>query len=925
MGFQFIEEDFERYVTKKEHGNVHIWDGIQEGLKRIFGVGFTVNPWERRGDWLNKLWFFPKGTGRENWQYQAMFHLSRKLDRPRLSFGLDIECPTLKDTQQMDIDQDRDGVRLIERLSEDSEFQAYLDELVHNQGWSLYFTPWDNHTSASSEGSKELLELLNHFPENGGWAVTLGRSMTPEEAIDLGDQVGNAIVAAYQELEMIWKRVIPEADRAFIEEQQNLTENTLNRKSEADARRVIEALLPDTESRRACLNLMADYIEAAHRHSPGTWELTLFEDRVRLNVGKMQTFVIYAGEIYVVLDDRVLNANDRTELEEHGTSPGQVYQVVADTYDLRVSAENLRAITSTVESAYPTLVERTAQTAKRSPWYTFHSPGVLAYLRDFLDRDIPDPDYGDQGLTAPTPALDLKATLQALVTARGLQYTSWQLATFYTALQTKGFVILSGISGTGKTKLAQAFAEALPAASDVLVDVPDDIITITIQPYMRKYNRMIIPKHALRLFIAPKRGSSKDVTVKFGDQQQTCRLTYSDYENTNYVCLYFRGELTPWFKETFSEGDVLGLQPELDDEGSAAGFRIYTESELAASVETESSSPSNLLFVPVRPDWRDSKSLLGYYNPLTGTYQWTAFLRFISRAAKSYRDRDGLAWFVILDEMNLAHVEYYFADLLSILESGRDSNGWTREPIRIEVPPDAEGDLPPRESRLPPNLYIMGTVNVDETTHTFSPKVLDRGFTLELTDIDLRRYPSAALTTNDGAITAGVRESLLQAFTQEGQFARIDKRMIFSYVEENPSLRRYLARLNDTLQPYDLHFGYRVFDEIVTFVALAQENDLYESSDGFDTALDAAVLMKVLPKFHGSRGKLEAPLIRFLAWCIEPEDPNPATIEEPLKQIESADEVIPALGGLRIRFPHAAAKATRMLWSLYASGFAAFS
>ena len=231
--------------------------------------------------------------------------------------------------------------------------------------------------------------------------------------------------------------------------------------------------------------------------------------------------------------------------------------------------------------------------------------------------------------------------------AQNLLFNFWQLATFYTALQTKGFVILSGISGTGKTRLAQAFADMLP-------------------------------------------------------------------------------------------------QP-------AVG--------------------TNHLFVPVRPDWRESKSLLGYYNPLTGTYEWTPSLRFLLRAVQSYETRDGLAWFVILDEMNLAHVEYYFADLLSVLESGRDEDGWTCEPLRLGYSDDAEGNLPPCELKLPPNLYIVGTVNVDETTHAFSPKVLDRAFTLELTDVDFRQYqPTASLAR----ICRGCRywRCSPRQFSRDGEFAR---------------------------------------------------------------------------------------------------------------------------------------------------------
>ncbi len=165
---------------------------------------------------------------------------------------------------------------------------------------------------------------------------------------------------------------------------------------------------------------------------------------------------------------------------------------------------------------------------------------------------------------------------------------------------------------------------------------------------------------------------------------------------------------------------------------------------LPTKVELEDRTPSNSLFLSVRPDWRDSTSLLGYYNPLTETYEWTDFLRFLLRARDNYKanGKDALAWFVILDEMNLAHVEYYFADLLSIIESGRDDDGWSREPIRLTYPDAKTDNPPPHEIHLPPNLYIIGTVNMDETTHAFSPKVLDRAFTIELTDVDFSGLPA---------------------------------------------------------------------------------------------------------------------------------------------------------------------------------------
>ena len=396
--------------------------------------------------------------------------------------------------------------------------------------------------------------------------------------------------------------------------------------------------------------------------------------------------------------------------------------------------------------------------------------------------------------------MDSKPRLAAQITLGGA-YTSlaWQLATFYTALQTKGFVILSGISGTGKTKFAQAFAGMLP------------------QP---------------------------------------------------------------------TEG-------------------------------------ANHLFVPVRPDWRDSKSLLGYYNPLTGTYEWTPFLHFLLRAEQNYKSADKLAWFVILDEMNLAHVEYYFADLLSVLESGRDEDGWTREPLRLGYPDEAEGDLPPRELKLPPNLYIVGTVNVDETTHAFSAKVLDRAFTLELTDVDFSTYLSATVPGPAG-LSDEDRQAILRNFARTDAFARIDKPAIAAHLSDHHEVLHRLQTLNVLLRPHDLHFGYRVFDEIVAFLAVAQDNKLYAGLNGEDAAFDAAVLMKVLPKFHGSRSRLEAPLCAVLAWCANPETPDTQTMQAALQQVESGETVTQALAQVQFRYPMTAERVRRMMSRLYVDGFAAF-
>jgi 5-methylcytosine-specific restriction protein B len=551
------------------------------------------------------------------------------------------------------------------------------------------------------------------------------------------------------------------------------------------------------------------------------------------------------------------------------------------------------------------------------------TPEEWAELEPMIGEIIPpDPDAIDRsGLTRTEPA-NLRQIIEQTLQNNGLHFTPWQVATFYTALQTKGYVILSGISGTGKTKLAQHFASLMPRPSVEVVPT-EEHIQITIQPYMLKYNRMIVPKSATRLFEPPPPGEQTDLILEFDNQKQACRLVHANYGDSDYISLLLRGKVPAWFGSTFQEGDTLILEPAFDQDNNLTGFKMVDAKSYSAKPSVKTVGVQNYLFVPVRPDWRDSKSLLGYYNPLTSAYVWTPFTRFILRALQSYREGSGIAWFVILDEMNLARVEYYFADLLSVLESGRGEDGLTREPLRFEYPEDAEGDLPPREMRIPPNLYVLGTVNVDETTHAFSPKVLDRAFTLELTEADFANYP-LVLVEEPNIVGENHRQVLLDNFTFSGAFLHLDKHNIAQYIEENIDIRNQLQTLNDSLRPYELHFGYRIFDEIVNYLISSNANKMYSDLGGEEAAFDAAVLMKVLPKFHGSRGKLEAPLKAVLAWCVDPEAPVEQAITDALKQSEIDQNPTEALAQLEYRYPKTAERARRMLWSLYTTGFASF-
>lgn len=503
----------------------------------------------------------------------------------------------------------------------------------------------------------------------------------------------------------------------------------------------------------------------------------------------------------------------------------------------------------------------------------------------------------------------------------GLTYTDEQIAIFYTALQTKGFVVLSGISGTGKSKIAQGFVDLLPSlepsAASVTVD-PDQVIARQILPYMPKHKTVVIPTDKKHMFPPMTPNQSVNVDTTLNGVTAKARVLNEVHPGGNLVLnIFFKGPLR---KEAgqLVPGQNLFIVPVADEEGDyLERLHIYTDASelpphLVSSITTKAERTS--LFLAVRPDWRDSTSLLGYYNPLTETYEWTEFLRFLLRVVKDFdaNGKDALAWFVILDEMNLAHVEYYFADLLSIIESGRDDKGWSREPIRLTYPDAKTDNPPPHEIFLPPNLYVIGTVNMDETTHAFSPKVLDRAFTIELTDVDFSDYPPSP--SDAGAeLTDEERQELLKAFTRDGTFAQVSKDDIRAAVEDHPEMRRWLQNLNQRLAEYQFHFGYRVFDEIAQFIHNADENGMF---DDWTEAFDHAVYMKVLPKFNGSHARLSKPLDALIAWAA-----NPAGQDQVMEGDPGDEGISPTVSP---RLARVEKRARAMKDTLEANGFVSF-
>ncbi|HEY1015666.1 MAG TPA: AAA family ATPase [Herpetosiphonaceae bacterium] len=174
----------------------------------------------------------------------------------------------------------------------------------------------------------------------------------------------------------------------------------------------------------------------------------------------------------------------------------------------------------------------------------------------------------------------------------------------------------------------------------------------------------------------------------------------------------------------------LVILPGISGTGKTRLTRLYADA--VHGIAPQSDNPFYLA-VAVQPDWHNARDLLGYYNALTGRFQPTPFLRFMLRAAAD----PAQPYYVCLDELNLARPEYYLAPILSALETAEHSIDLG---IPAETAETATGEMLRNPLRLPLNLHLTGTVNVDESTFALSDKLLDRANVIELTEVDLAAF-----------------------------------------------------------------------------------------------------------------------------------------------------------------------------------------
>lgn len=310
--------------------------------------------------------------------------------------------------------------------------------------------------------------------------------------------------------------------------------------------------------------------------------------------------------------------------------------------------------------------------------------------------------------------------------------------------------------------------------------------------------------------------------------------------------------------------------------------------------------------VPVRPDWTGAEALFGFEDGLQkkapdGRRAWHVPepLRHMLRAAADPQR----PYLLVLDEMNLAHVERYFADVLSGMESNkgclpslaRDAEGqWRSKSVEPEFLP------------IPTNLFIVGTVNVDETTYMFSPKVLDRANTFEF------RVQTADLVAGESGLAkcTAAGEASVEAFLRIACDNNSHRSIVVPDIERFTDRMRQLHAL---LATHSSEFGHRTFADAIRFAAL-----LNEAGDAsIESALDLQVMQKILPRLHGARRRLEPVLLKLGEFCLNPGIDH-AGIENSTWDGAIFDSEAPVL-------PISFDKVRRMLASLRINQFASFT
>lgn len=458
---------------------------------------------------------------------------------------------------------------------------------------------------------------------------------------------------------------------------------------------------------------------------------------------------------------------------------------------------------------------------------------------------------------------------------------------FIGSLVAKNFLILTGLSGSGKTILATSLASWLDAGGPSKENGPE----------FKVGDRLVGPKVAYRIIAADR------LSVTFLQEQTSTKVSVPVELIEEWVTAIklhnFSSKTTPRTMRDAVEATTK-YSPQLNS------FETHLKAAALYLIEKRDNAPTTKpkrsKVISVGADWTNRDPLLGYPDALNPKEYITTENSVVDLITRAESDPE-MPYFVILDEMNLSHVERYFSDFLSAMELKGDHR-------RIALHSNDNISSVPKQISLPPNLFIIGTVNIDETTYMFSPKVLDRANVIEFR---VASKEMTAFLANNNTVDfdrlAGKGSKMAASMVELArQRPELDQK-------SRDAIGAELNRFFNALQVVGAEFGYRTASEIIRFAGMIRQLD---SSKDDRWILDVAIMQKLLPKLHGSRRRLSATLEKLAGLCWED---KLVTLEELYRRFSEYSE----LDIKGCKYPISLEKLFRMYRNLVENGFTSYA
>ena len=458
---------------------------------------------------------------------------------------------------------------------------------------------------------------------------------------------------------------------------------------------------------------------------------------------------------------------------------------------------------------------------------------------------------------------------------KGVIFDNEIVETFLLSLKVKPFVILTGTTGTGKTKLAQLYGQYIDQKNFHIEADEDKIVTdvkVGKSPDSKGWTL-----------------SKEDFFEVFSDLEKLEKqysIKVDEIDGRGHL------QLTPRLFYDSDSREIIERLRSLAKEDPSQKIRLEIEvGENMISNGRKTDRGGRLYeIIPVGSDWTDNKNIVGFYNVITGEYQETPALDLIFEATR----QEKYPYMIILDEMNLSHVERYFSDFLSAIESGEKIPLHTKEGLS-DVPTDLS---------VPDNIFIIGTVNIDETTYMFSPKVLDRANTIEFLTVPAIEYMgNKASYDPPKGDTVFLEDPLSSIDLRDTSIDDLRDRFEKVNVEDGRSFwdvySEELNKFQTTLKKANFDFGFRVINEITRFMYASwryeKQPEIWKNWRRF---FDAQIKQKMLPKVHGSQRELGNVLKDLFKLCYR------GSVEKKvhnLTGLENDDDIIYLSSALKIK------------------------